>query len=267
MLATRPDLIRRLTWSAPDTQNPTRLSGVRPISLLSLIQYTCNLLAIPAPVTVTGSTDTQVLQLYALANEEGHELARRQDWQALTFEHTFNTLATPEQPDAVPDDWDHFIANSFWDRTTVRPVLGPITPQQWQAIQAYPQINGVYLSFRERDNTFLMTPTPAAGDLIAYEYVSLDWAVGADTVRKPQFTSDTDTTVLPERIFELGLRWRFRKSKGLDYSEDFRTYEQEVQKLEARDGGNGMLDIAGRSLYDPYGFPNVQAGNFPGPGF
>lgn len=235
------------------------------MSLLTLIQTTCNLLAIPAPLTVTGSTDTQVLQLFAIANEEGHELARRHDWQGLTFEQTFTTVATAAQPDAVPDDWDHFLADSFYNRTSIRPLLGPITPQQWQAIQAYPQINSVYISFRERDNVFLMTPTPPVGDLIAYEYVSLNWAVAADGDRKPAFTADTDTTVLPERIFEYGLRWRFRKSKGLDYAEDFRTYEQEVQKLAARDGGNGKLDITGRNLYNPYGFPNIPVGGFPGP--
>lgn len=235
------------------------------MSLLTLVQTTCNLLAIPAPLTVTGSTDTQVLQLYALANEEGHELARRHDWQAMTAEWTFETVAAAIQPNAVPPDWDHFLANSFWNRTSIRPVLGPITPQQWQAVQAYPQINSVYISFRERDNAFLMTPTPAANNLIAYEYFSSYWAVAANGDTKAQFTADTDTTVLPERIFELGLRWRFRKSKNLDYAEDFRTYEQEVQKLEARDGGNTKLDITGRNLYNPYGFPNIPVGNFPGP--
>jgi hypothetical protein len=234
------------------------------VSLLTLIQKTANLLAIPAPTSVVGSTDTQVLQLFALANEEGHELARRHDWQAMTLEYTFTTTATQVQASAVPADLDHFMANSFYNRTTVRPVLGPLTPQVWQAIQAYPQINSVYLSFRERDNAFLITPTPAAGNTIAYEYFSLNWAVGVDTVRKAEFTADTDTTVLPERIFELGLRWRFRKSKNLDYAEDFRTYETEVQKLMARDGGSGTLDITGRNLYNPYGFPNIPLGNFPG---
>lgn len=213
---------------------------------------------------VVGSTDTQVLQLFALANEEGHELARRHDWQIMMQEATFNTVSSAVQPNAVPADWDHFLANSFYNRTTVRPVLGPITPQLWQAIQAYPQINSVYLSFRERDGAFLITPTPAANDLIAYEYMSLNWAQTVANVLIPEFSADTDTPLLPERIFQYGLRWRFRKSKNLDYSEDFRTYETEVQKLMARDGGNGTLDITGRNLYNPYGFPNIPLGNFPG---
>jgi hypothetical protein len=89
--------------------------------------------------------------------------------------------------------------------------------------------------------------------LIAYEYFSVNWAVGIDTISKAEFTADTDTTVLPERIFQLGLRWRFRKSKNLDYAEDFRTYETEVQKLMARDDAPGTIDITGRQLYSQYG--------------
>lgn len=237
---------------------------MRTLSLLSIIQRTANLLSIPALSTVVGSTDTQVLQLYALANEEGHELARRHDWQILTLEKVFLTVAAAEQPDVVPDDFDHFFANSTYDRTTARPVLGPITPQMWQAIQAYPQINSVYSSFRQRDGKYLMTPNPAAGDTDAYEYITENWAMSVAGVDKPEFTADTDVAKLPDRIFQLGLRWRFRKSKNLDYAEDFRTYETEVQKLAARDGGSGMLDITGRGLYDPFGFPNIPQGNFPG---
>lgn len=235
------------------------------MTLLTIIQETTNLLSIPEPSVVVGSTDTQVRQLFALANEEGRASARSHDWQALTSEFTFSTAATPDQLTALPDDFDHFYSNSMYDRTTIRPVLGPITPQQWQAIQAYPQINSVNISFRIRGNIYLATPTPSAADTVAYEYVSMNWCLAANGSGKAAFTADTDTTVLPEWLFTLGLRWRFRKSKQLDYAEDFRTYQSELQQLQARDGGNGNIDITGRNLYNPLGLPNIPVGNFPGP--
>lgn len=234
------------------------------MTLLTIIQETTNLLSIPEPTVVVGSTDTQVRQLFALANEEGRANARSHDWQALTAEWTFSTEAAAAQTAAIPDDFDRFYSNSMYDRTTIRPVLGPITPQQWQAIQAYPQINSVYISFRIRGNIYLATPTPSAADTVAYEYVSLNWCLAANGDGKPAFTADTDTTVLPEWLFTLGLRWRFRKSKNLDYAEDFRTYQSELQQLQARDGGNGNIDITGRNLYNPLGLPNIPVGNFPG---
>ena len=234
------------------------------MTLLTIVQETADLLSIPRPATVVDSTDTQVRQLFALANEEGRASARSYDWQELTEEYTFSTTAAAGQTAAIPDDFDRFYANSTYNRTTIRPVLGPITPQQWQAIQAYPQINSVYVSFRVRGNIYLATPTPAAGNTIAYEYVSANWCLAANQTAKPAFTADTDTTVLPEWLFTLGLRWRFRKSKNLDYAEDFRTYQSELQQLQARDGGNGTIDITGRNLYNPLGLPNIPVGNFPG---
>jgi hypothetical protein len=233
------------------------------VALLDIIQTTAKLLSIPSPSAVVDSTDIQVQQLLALANEEGHELARRHEWQALKRQQTFTTVAAAEQPGAAPDDLDHFLPDSFFDRTTRRQLMGPITPQMWQAIQAQPQLNSVFLAFRQRDNAFLITPTPSAGDTIAYEYVSTSWAESASGEAKAEFTADTDVTVLQERLFWLGIRWRFRKSKQLDYAEDFRTYEIEVQKVAARDGGPGMVDITGRTIYNAFGFPNVPLGNWP----
>lgn len=233
------------------------------MSLLTLIQTTANLLGIPSPSSVVGSTDVQVLQLLALANEEGDELARSHSWQALKRQQTFTTVAQAAQTDAVPDDMDSFIPNSFFNRTTQRELIGPITPQQWQAIEAQPQLNRVFLAYRMRDNAFLVTPTPTAGDEVAFEYMTRNWALSAADEEKEEFTADTDTTVLPERLFRLGIRWRFRKTKGLDYSEDFRTYETEVQKAMAKDGSSTKLDFTGKNTYNV--FTNIPVGNFPGP--
>ncbi len=107
-------------------------------------------MSIPVPTEVVNSTDAQVQQLYALANEEGDELSGTYDWQVMRKQHLFNTVASAVQASAVPSDLDHFIANSFFNRTTMRYIYGPITPQEWQAIQAQPQLNRVFLAFIER---------------------------------------------------------------------------------------------------------------------
>jgi hypothetical protein len=232
--------------------------------LLSICQDAADLIGIPRPVEVVNSTDQQVRQLLALAKEEGHELATSHPWEILNRQHTFTTVAAEEQPDAVPDDWDRFLPNSFFNRTTRLEVIGPITPQVWQAIMAQPQLNRVYLAFRERDNKFLITPNPTAGQTIAYEYISKNWVEAADGELKPTFTADTDTPLLESRLFVLGLRWRFRKTKGLDYAEDYKTYQKEVQKVQGKDGGSTKLDITGRNLYNQWGYPNLPLGNFPG---
>jgi hypothetical protein len=233
------------------------------MSLLTVVADVCDLISIPRPTAVVSSTDQQVRQLYALANEAGEQLANDYDWQRLRRQHTFTTEAQADQTSAIPADWDHFIANSFFNRSTRRSIIGPITPQQWQAIQAQPQLNRVFLAFIERDDAFLVTPTPTAGETIAYEYISKNWVESASDVGQDRYMADSDVAVVSERLIRLSLRWRFLAAKGLSYAEEMRTYERELEQHKARDGGNTIISATGDDTYILS--PNIPEGSFPGP--
>jgi hypothetical protein len=231
------------------------------MSYLTIVQRAAALLSLPQPASVVASTDPNVIQLGALANEVGEELSRDHNWQALTQQYLFTTSGTEEQPDAVPDDLDRFLANTFFNRTTIRE-MDLITPQQWQAIKTLPALGTPFIMFRERDGVFLTTPTPPAGQQIAYEYVSANWALSPSNTPQPLFVADADTTYLEERLIRLGTVWRFKQTKGLDYGEDLKTYEIERQKAMGKDGANTALNMGG-SLNWGFG-ANIQTGNFPG---
>ena len=233
------------------------------MSLLSVIQEAADLLSIPRPLFVAGNTDQQVRQLFAIANEEGKNLAGSYDWQIMREQYTFTTVAQDDQTSAVPADWDRFISNSFFNRTTRRSVIGPITPQQWQAIKAQPQLNRVFLAFVQRRGNFLVTPQPTAGEEIAYEYVSKNWCRSSTNTPQSRYIIDSDEAYLDEDLIILGVRWRFLKSKGLEYSEDFATYESEKRQKQARDGGNSEISTTGDDQY--LLSPNIPEGSFPGP--
>lgn len=234
------------------------------MSLLTLIQRVADYVSVPRPSVVVNSSDQLVRTLFAIAQEEGDDLCSSFRWAVLTQEKTFTTTATAVQTGAVPTDLDRFVPNSFFNRTTRRQVFGPITPQEWQAIQAQPALARVYLAFRERDGDFLITPTPAAGQTIAYEYVSNYWAKAVDGTPKPAFTADTDTTYLSESLMALGMRWRWLKSRGLEYGEDLQTYERQKEQVQARDGGAGRISLTGDGYYGIN--VNLPEGGFPGPG-
>jgi hypothetical protein len=230
------------------------------MSLLTIIQAVTGRLSLPTPTVVVGSTDRQVQQLYALANEQGLSLARAHEWQALTEEQNFASTNGPEQIAAIPADFDRFVPNSFFNRTTRRPMTGPITPRQWQWIQAQPVYSTVYLAFRERGGRFLTAPSPPAGQECYYEYVSKNWAASNLGVAQSSFLADTDVSVLDEELQILGLRWRFLKAKGLDYAEDMQTYGIEVEQAMARDGGSSMLSLAPQPV--DLNRVNLPDGNF-----
>jgi hypothetical protein len=243
--------------------NPAALSaGAATWSLLALIRKTCDRLGLPRPVTVINSNDLQVKQLLALAEEEAEELSGYADWRSLMREVTFTTVAAAEQPGAIPADSRKLIPNSFFNRSTMRPVVGPVTPQQWQLVQAQPAANRVILAFRERDGAFLMTPNPPAGETIAFEYVTNEWAISADeTTTYTTWNADTDLTYLNPQLLMLGLRWRWRKTKGLPYAEDYDTYTAQKEMAKARDGGSSALSVTRSGSYR-VGNPNLPEGNF-----
>lgn len=213
------------------------------MTMLTIIQNAADELSLARPSTVAASTDQQVRQLLAIANREGKEQTSTYDWQALMEEKTFVTTATAVQSGAVSADFLRFVPDSFFNRSTRRQVSGPITPQAWQALQANPAAGMIYLCYRQRQNSFLITPTPTAGQTIAYEYISKNWALSATSVAKAAFTADDDTTYLDEDQITLGIIWRFLAAKGLPYAEEQKTYDDSIQQTFGADGGAGALSL------------------------
>jgi hypothetical protein len=214
------------------------------LSLLTIIQDVADLIGISRPAAVVTSTDQQVRQLFALAKMEARELSEGFDWEALTREHSFITSAQAEQVNnPVPNDLRKFVPDTFFNRTTQRRLVGPITSQQWQILQARPVDARVYLAFRKRDGRFLITPDPPAGETIAYEYVSAFYAKSSAGAAKAAFTSDDDGTYLDEDLVKYGMIWRWKQAKGLPYAEDMETYERAIQAAKGEDGGAMALGM------------------------
>lgn len=235
------------------------------MSVLTIITAACNRLSLPQPSVVVTSTDLQVRQLFGLLLEAGNALAKRGDpgWQCLQAEWTFVTVGQEIQTNTpIPPDFAKFVPDSFYNRTQQRKIIGPLTPQQYQEQSARPQLVAPYLAYRERGGTFLMNPFPAAGDMIAYEYISSFWAKNSAGVAKAQFTSDDDGTYFDEELLILDLKWRWKAAKGLDYAEDMATAEREIMKALGGDGGSTALDIGGpRTLEDMTRY-NIPEGSF-----
>jgi hypothetical protein len=59
------------------------------------------------------------------------------------------------------------------------------------------------------------------------------------------------------------VKWRFLRAKGLDYTEELRTYENAVQRQISRSGGNKTLALNSRE----YGQHLLGWANIPSTGF
>jgi hypothetical protein len=212
------------------------------MTLLTVVRNSCDRIGIQRPSTAFSSTDQQILQIVGLAQQEGKELAARHNWQVITKEKTFTSVAAETQTSAVPSDFDRFVNDTFFNRTEKRKLEGPLNPQQWQFHKSVVATTLVE-AFRQRGDDILITPTPTAGQTMAYEYVSKNWCETSGAVEQAAWAADTDVGILSEELMTLGVIWRWQKAKGLDYAESFRTYEMQVAQAMSRDGGKPTLNM------------------------
>lgn len=231
------------------------------MTLLTIVQNSCDRLGITRPTAAYASTDQQILQIVGLAQQEGKELAKRHPWQAITKEKTFTTTAAETQSSAIPSDFDRFVDETMYNRSQTRGIAGPLSAQEWQFNKSV-VASTIIQAFRQRGNSILITPTPTAGETVAYEYVSTNWCQSNTSVEQSAWAADTDTGILSEELMTLGVVWRWQKAKGLDYAESFRTYEVQVAQVSSRDGGKARLNAGRRSGTTAQRPPYVPDGNW-----
>jgi hypothetical protein len=218
------------------------------MSLLSIIQGAARELPVSVPSTVIGNSETNIVTLLQLANKEVLELLRQYDWQALLAEATFTTVATETQTTlaVVAPDLFRICNETMWDRTQSKTIGGPLNAQQWQRMRAQAAQAGVTNWFRVRANSILFYPTPAAGNSVYFEYLRNTPILDANgTTKKEAWAADTDTCILNEELVRLGVVWRFLQGRKLDYAEEFRTYQDALDKFAAIDGAKPVIDMTG----------------------
>lgn len=220
------------------------------MTFLECIQRFCKAAGVPSPSTAYANTSTSVQQIVELANQEGRALARRGDWQALTFEATFLTAATESQGAlstiiGATQTLRKIVNETIWNRDTQQPIYGPLSRKQWQSQKAL-SLSGPFPQYRIRENTLRMYPVPTANQNCYFEYVSSCWiqATGGGAFRV-NAGADTDVILLNEDCFMAGLEWRWLRKKGLSYSEEFASYEALVKYELGNDGTKRTLLMDG----------------------
>lgn len=230
------------------------------MSLLTTVQRFCRRTNITVPTVVIDSTDAQISQIYSLLEEEGNDLSGRGNWQTLTQEATLTTIADESQgciQDIACPGFRYIKNDTMWDRTENLPVI-VVDGVDWQAEKGFSTTSPRYRA-RIRGDELIVTPTPVAGNIWAFEFVTWYW-IGGNS--KQYFTADTDSIDLPEPIIQMGLRWRWKKEKGFEYAEDFRTYEKLVADALSRQGLQRVL-YQDRSSRNPSPKIVVNQGNWP----
>jgi hypothetical protein len=212
------------------------------MTLLTIVQDAADRLGLTRPSTVVTSTDPLIVTLLGLAQEEGKALYDRHTWQVFQTEYTFST-ANGTASYVLPTGFDQMIKGTVFNRTRRRQMFGDLSPMQWQRTQAS-LVTMVNPAFRIKGDLFFISPTPTSIETVAYEYITKNWCRSAALAGQSRWAADTDTGVLDEELTTLGVKWRFKKSKGLDYAEDMNDYEIKVNKAIFKDGARVVIDTS-----------------------
>ncbi|MBR8157131.1 hypothetical protein KDX20_22105 [Burkholderia cenocepacia] len=147
----------------------------------------------------------------------------------------------------IPGDADHFIQHTGWDRSFRWQLVGPLSPQEWQVLKSGISPTGPRLRFRIMGGQIYVNPVPASLDNLVLEYYSTGWCQSAAGMPQTSWLADTDTPVLQDRLFILGMIARWLNRKGFDSSTAQQDYEDAVDAAIGRAGGSRVLPLNARA--------------------
>lgn len=230
------------------------------MSFLSAAQSAAIRLIGRRPSTFFSSQQTFELEMADLANEVAADLMRSVDWRVLTQLNVFNGDGV-ERGFPLPVDYDRMVTGGDvfrpdWATWRYTPAADL---NQWRdLLNGQPTVvPGFWIIL---DGLMSFAPIISLGDSAQFYYISKNIVLGADSSLKPAFTGDDDTLRVDERLLTLGLIWRWRAQKRLEYAEDMANYEKALAEVQGREKGSRVLYDRSRrfnnlSLQTAYPYP------------
>lgn len=169
----------------------------------------------PRFTNIAQNIDPDARKILRIINKVGTRLVRIYDWNELRSEET--VVASGDEilisSSNMPADFDHFISETFWDRTTNNLLSGPISAVEWAGlkVQTFSSQNKKFIF---RAGQVLTQPIFDIGANLAFEYVSNLWCEDSLGVGLSAMTSDTDITRLDSELIVSIAKYEWLTSEG-----------------------------------------------------
>ena len=228
------------------------------MSILSVLQLAMPLCGLAQPSQAISSTDPNVIKFIAFAQDIGDELRERFFWRNLNIAGQIvgdgaTTLF------ALPSDWAVLSPGQdfFSSVYPMLPLPGPISNEQLASLKASSSYAGRPV-WRIVGGTLEFYPALGAGEVVTFNYYSTNWVSNAAGLqRQPSFMLDSDFSMIDEIVLRRGLIWRWKASKGLDYAEDFRSYQMSLDRAAGREDSDRIASMSSRRANAENWFPGI----------
>lgn len=235
------------------------------MSLLSVCQNVLNITGWDELSTISGNTDKTAKQILAIANQELRSLGKRFDWRHCIVEYEFDTVVDQVEY-ALPEDYEKLVKDSVYNKDEYYRLRSGVSEAQWN--QWKHGLLGSISHQRYRITldgvapVFLLSPAPSSAESLVLFYKSSHFAYDNSNTAKAQYENDDDRARIPEDVVEMGVLWRFKRAKGLDFSAELAEYNEMTKTRFAQTLGESELPIPNNNFT-----PELTDGYVPDSGF
>lgn len=172
-------------------------------------------------------------------------------------QYTFGQTKYP-----LPAGFDRITDRTQYDKSKRWEMLGPETPQQWQWLKSSYISTGPRIRWRIMGQEFQIWPLTSTNEYLGFEYITTDWAKTAGGVSIPQYSSDSNTAIFPDRLMVIGLKKKYFEVKGFDTAAFQRDFDMQMNIAKANDQGSPTLSLAPRTANVLIGWENIPDANY-----
>lgn len=202
------------------------------------------------------ATDATYRQMKYLINTAGEELCQLYPWEFLRKEGEIIVDAADSGQYDLPDDFLYLQNQTMWNRTNRRPVMGPLSPQDWQLLKGWDSTGELtYVSYRLTEDKLQLWPEPPAdGTQINYEYISRNWVLDSTTGNTyiDKCKVGADRPQLNRTLLGRMLKVKILEAKGFDTTKAQADLNQAFQAMISRNQSAPILNTSSQSSSFPY---------------
>lgn len=221
-------------------------------TLKTIMDRAARRLSLPVPADWLTSADPNHKAMIEAMYETGDDLVNRADWSTLT-EWGQYTVTGGNSSVTIPGA-SNFLRltkdeNAVFRRTPSKMPLLPMPSKadieqsrQWSTAGSARFYRLATLF--NGDQAIEFYPVDAADWTLNLSFISKYWIRGA-SAQATWTTAATDKSALPDRLIELGVRWRFRDQKGLEHASLKADYERQIPVYAAQDAPIGVVNFTG----------------------
>jgi hypothetical protein len=219
------------------------------VDLLKIVQKASERIGLDRPTAVVSSQETSVIQLRSLLEEVVQECETLGIWPDARVEAVWTLVAGSDQGELetlFPQGFAGIVPDTFYNRSTILKMTGPLSPQEWQNRLTIPS-TGVPYMWTTLGGRLYLQPPPPGGEEVALEYWSRYLIRSASGTRQAEFLDDTDVVDVPEPVLISGLRWKWKQANGMEWLPEAQTWNRMAKVALARARPSRQAKLYGKS--------------------